>query len=287
MATFVEDLAITKHHDVYPGIALENHPQTGRVVLVTGASKGIGRATALAFARAGCSAVVLLARNEDSLEDAKKEIEGSVDGVQVVTQRTDVTKSDEVKRAVQECVERFGKIDVVVSNAGANHVPTKSADMDPDEWWSVWEANVKSNYVVAHHTIPHLLKTKGYFICVGSLAAQNRWIGRSAYQTSKHALNRFIEFFPLEYGDDVKAIVLHPGAIKTGLAAANPAIQAFLIDTLELAAGTIIRLTSGKHDWLNGRFVNATWDLDELNGMKDEILSMNGLRNRLNLPKEA
>lgn len=99
-----------------------------------------------------------------------------------------------------------------------------------------------------------LAKTKGYFISVSSIGAQIRIPFASSYVLSKHSLNRFTEYIHSEY-PDVKAFSLHPGAIKTAMADNNPSQAAWLIDTVHLPACTMLRLTSGRDDYLSGRYV--------------------------------
>jgi FlaA1/EpsC-like NDP-sugar epimerase len=109
-------------HEPYPGIDISNYygRYKGKVLFITGASKGLGKHTALAFAKTGASLfLVSTNRSKKDLQDLKKEIE-VVYSVKVGTAVADVTKEDDVKNAVQGAVEKFGRIDFVVSNAGIN-----------------------------------------------------------------------------------------------------------------------------------------------------------------------
>jgi len=136
-------------------------------------------------------------------------------------------------------------------------------------------------------SIPHLKATKGYIVAISSLAAQTRWPFTSAYGTSKHALGRFVEFIALE-NPDVKALALHPGAIKTDMAELTGVPQDMLVDSLQLPAATLLRLTSGRMDWLTSRYVSSNWDLDQVEKeWKKKIISENALVSKLAVPTQA
>ncbi|THH10725.1 hypothetical protein EW146_g8284 [Bondarzewia mesenterica] len=284
-----EDLPVSVKHDIYPFIdpqqTYTDQTFKGKVVLVTGASRGIGEEIAVTYARAGAS-VVLLARRPQGLDEVKAAIERRVPGAQVLTVPTDVTRSKEVGEAVKAAVDRFGRIDVCVANAGtASPWDRPFAERDADEWWGVMEVNFRGVYNIAHFATPHLAKTKGYLLAVSSTAAQSRIPYSSAYSVSKHATGRFLEFVQLEY-PDVKVFSVHPGTIKTDMVMDNnPQWQDAAIDTTRLAACTILYLTTGKADWLAGKFVSANWDLQEvIEGYKDKIIESDALVNRFHVP---
>ena len=100
-------------------------------------------------------------------------------------------------------------------------------------------------------------------------------LGASGYQSGKTAINRFTEFVYEEYKDKgIRAFAYHPGGIKTTLATKMPEkYHHFLTDTAELSAGFCLYLASPRADYLNGRYVSANWDVDELEEMKEEILT--------------
>lgn len=102
-------------------------------------------------------------------------------------------------------------------------------------------------------------------------------------QTSKLALLRFTEFINVEYGDKgVLAYYIHPGAISTDMTSTLPdRYKHILVDTVELSAHTMVWLTKERRDWLAGRFISCTWDVDELLGKKDEIVKGDKLKARV------
>ncbi|KAF7330899.1 NAD-P-binding protein [Mycena venus] len=283
-----EDLPVTRMSDIYPGIdpSLHFNGQTykGKVVLVTGASRGIGEEIASFYARAGAS-LSLVGRNSADLLEAKSRILSKKLDAQVEVFIADVVDTQAVKATVEETVSAFGRLDVVVANAGkADPWKKPFTEYDPDNWWKTMEVNIRGVYNIAHFALPELAKTKGYNIIIGSVGAQMRMPFASSYVTSKHALNRLNEYIHAEH-PDVKTFSLNPGAIKTSMAENNPEAAPWLIDTLQLPAATCLRLTSGREDWLSGRYVSANWNLDEVDlDWKAKIIEQEALVNRLHVP---
>ncbi|KZT50614.1 NAD(P)-binding protein [Calocera cornea HHB12733] len=291
MAPPAEDLPVKHHQAIYPGIDPSKFRDSceGKVVLITGASRGIGEATAYAFAECGGS-LFLVSRNQATIDETVKEITKRFPDTKVGTSVADVVQPEQVAEAIRKCIELFGKVDVVISNSGAMEVlGVKMADQDPDVWWNIWEVNVRGSFNVAHYALPYLEKTKGYFIFVGSVGGQLRVSGSSAYQTTKHVINRVAEFAHLEHGTaGVKVFSLHPGGVKTELSkAGGERLLSILNDDVTLGPWTMVRLVSGSEDYLAGRYVSAAWDLDEVaERFKAGILKNDALKNRLALPAD-
>ncbi|KAJ7604590.1 NAD-P-binding protein [Mycena polygramma] len=284
----VEDLPVTRMSDVYPGIDpkpyFDGQSYKGKVVLVTGASRGIGEEIALFYARAGAS-VSLVGRKAADLRKVKTKILALIPEAHVEVFVADVVDTQAVKTAVEGTVRAFGKLDIVIANAGkADPWKKPFTEYDPDNWWKTMEVNIRGVYNIAHFSLPELAKTKGYNVIIGSVGAQMRMPFASSYVTSKHALNRLNEYIHAEH-PNVKTFSLNPGAIKTSMADNNPEAAPWLIDTLQLPAATCLRLTSGKQDWLSGRYVSANWELDEVETIwKEKIIEQDALVNRLHVP---
>ncbi|KAJ6466298.1 NAD-P-binding protein [Mycena sanguinolenta] len=283
-----EDLPVTRMSDIYPGTDpkphFENLTYNGKVVLVTGASHGIGEEIAVFYARAGGS-LSLVGRNSADLLAAKTRILAHKPDARIEIFVADVVDTQAVKAAVESTVKSFGKLDIVIANAGkADPWKKPFTEYDPDNWWKTMEVNIRGVYNVAHFALPELSKNKGYNVIIGSVGAQMRMPFASSYVVSKHALNRLNEYIHAEH-PDVKAFALNPGAIKTSMADNNPEAAPWLIDTLQLPAATCLRLTSGREDWLSGRYVSANWDLDEVeSSWKTKIVDQDALVNRLHVP---
>ena len=287
---------LTAHHAVYaaidPKAALKDSAQD-KVIFIAGASRGIGQATAVAFAQAGAKAIYLTARSKDALEETRALVNQANPQTQCVWSICDVTNAAAVEAAVADCVAKFGGIDVADANAGYLGPWKKIGESDPANWWQNWEVNVRGAYHVMRFTLPHLAesakrraaegKSGGHLILLSSVGAQLLMPGASDYQTSKHAINRLCEFVQVDHGDDgIKCFALHPGGVSTELGLSMPqALHAYLIDEPELAASFAVWLCSGKADWAKGRYLSANWDVDELTALQDSILRDDLLVNRL------
>ena len=284
------------HHSPYeaidPAAALQTSARD-KVIFIAGASRGIGQATAIAFAEAGAKAVYLTARSGDALEETKDLVIRANPDTKCAYSVSDVTRAAEVEAAVADCVAKFGGIDAADANAGYLGPWKKIAESDPENWWWNWEVNVRGVYHVIRYTVPHLAKSAklraaegrsgGHLVLLSSIGAQLLMPGASDYQTSKHAINRLCEFVQVDHGDEgIKCFAIHPGGVSTELGRSMPeAMHAYLVDDPMLAAGFTVWLCSGKADWAKGRYLSATWNVDELTGLKDKILQDDLLVNRL------
>jgi NAD(P)-dependent dehydrogenase (short-subunit alcohol dehydrogenase family) len=289
-------LDLTAHHARYdaidPKAALQGSA-ADKVIFIAGASRGIGQATAVAFAEAGARAVYLTARSEGALRETQDLVKRANPETDCAWSVCDVTSAAQVEAAVADCVARFGGIDAADANAGYLGPWVKIGETDPEGWWWNWEVNVKGSYHVIRFTLPHLIassKTRaaegrsgGHLILLSSIGAQLLMSGASDYQTSKHAINRLCEFVQVDHGDDgIKCFAIHPGGVATELGRNMPqAMHEYLVDSPDLAASFAVWLCSGQADWAKGRYLSATWDVAELAARKDEILRDDLLVNRL------
>jgi NAD(P)-dependent dehydrogenase (short-subunit alcohol dehydrogenase family) len=291
-----QTLDVTARHALYPAIdptGILQGTASGKVAFLSGASQGIGRATAIALAKADAAAVYITAQSVKSLEETRTSILESNRRTKCDYCLCDVRDGQQVKAAIADCVEKFGQIDIADANAGYLGNWTKIAESDPESWWRSWEVNIKGTYHVVRHVIPHLVdsakahsaigRSGGHLILISSVGAQSLTLGASDYQTSKHAINRLCEFVNVDHGEDgVKCFAIHPGGVPTALGRNMPdAMHAYLVDSPDLAAGFIVWLCAGRADWAKGRFLSSNWDVDELSQLKDRILEGDLLVNRL------
>lgn len=182
----------------------------GKVILITGASRGIGRAVAISFARAGASGIVLGARTEDDLQGTEDAILGTLarageDRINeneiskpptptVLKVILDITNENSVSAAVSFVKTIFGRLDVLVNNAGYYPTPTPIASSEPSEWWKTFTTNVFGPYLVTRSCLPLLISSNNgskIVINVASWGAHNVTVGSSAYEVSldKDSLN--------------------------------------------------------------------------------------------------
>ena len=218
----------TSHHDTYPFITSKNSKLKGKHVLITGASKGCGRATALSFARAGASGIAVGARS--SLSALETEIlsiakEMGHPPPTVVVLKMDVEDKANLTSVAREVEEKFnGRLDILINNAGYLGDFTPIVESDPDDWWKTWSVNVNGVYLVTRAFLPLMLKGGDkQIVNLSSVGAHNRTKGASAYQTTKFAIGRFTEFICSDYGEQgVLAYAVHPGGVPTELALRMP-----------------------------------------------------------------
>ncbi len=188
----------------------------GKVALVTGAGSGIGKATAMALARAG-AAVVAMSRTADEVEATASEIEKA--GGTAMAATADITVDAEMKTLVSKAVERFGKLDIVVANAGINGVWAPIERMTPEEWDQTISVNLRGTYLTLHHTIPELEKAGGGAIVVVSSINGTRTFtspGASAYSATKAGQLAMVQQLALELGSrKIRVNAVCPGAIES------------------------------------------------------------------------
>ena len=196
------------------------HCLEGRTALVTGASSGLGRATAIALARAGAD-VALVARGAEELESAGEEV--SKTGRRALALPTDLSKEDETVWAVGQTVETLGRIDVLVNAAGTD-APGTVEELDVEGWDRTLSVNLRAPFLLSRAAFPHMREAGGGTIVnVSSVAGKKGWAGASAYCASKFGLTGLTEALADEgKAHGIRAIVLYPGAMATNWGAFSP-----------------------------------------------------------------
>jgi len=197
----------------------------GRVALVTGGSRGIGRAIARALVAEGAK-VVITGRNETQLSAACRDVEGAGTG-KVESVPADVTRYADMERAVGAAVTRFGGLDILINNAGIG-IFAEVAEMAPQEWSSVIDTNLTGVFNACHAAIPQLRRRgRGFIINISSLAGKNPFAGGAAYCASKAGLNAFSEALMQEVRyDDIRVSYVLPGSVATEFSNRDPAKDA-------------------------------------------------------------
>ena len=202
----------------------------GTVALVTGASSGIGEATAAHLAGEG-AAVALVARRRDRLEALADRITGT--GGQSMTIETDATDQGQIRSAVEQTVAQFGRLDIVVANAGLMLLgPIVGADAE--EWHRMVEINLLGLLYTSHAALPHLLASADReprrvadLVLISSVAGRVARLGNGAYTATKHGVGAFAESLRQEVTErHVRVSLIEPGAVDTELASHNrPEVQ--------------------------------------------------------------
>ncbi len=186
----------------------------GKVAVVTGASKGIGRAIALAMAGEGADLVVS-ARSTDLLEELAREVAFLERSCQVVT--ADMTNEAEVRRIAAQALSAYGRVDVLVNNAAAIYPRTSLVDFDFADWRMVIEVNLISVAALCHAVLPAMIeRSAGKIINISSIGGKHPTGGQTAYKASKAAIINFTACLAAEvkrHGIDVNCI--NPGGVET------------------------------------------------------------------------
>ncbi len=189
----------------------------GKVVLITGASQGLGKALALAYAEEGAK-VVINSRSEDSIKPVVEEAEGK--GTEVLAVAADVSDGEEVRRLVDAAVERFGRIDVLVNNAGVLGPRVAIEEFPEDEWRKVIDANLTGPYLVAKAAIPHMPEGASIINLVSGVSVEGRaeW---GAYSVSKFGIEGLSQILAAELEErGIRSNAVDPGGMRTDMRAA-------------------------------------------------------------------
>jgi NAD(P)-dependent dehydrogenase (short-subunit alcohol dehydrogenase family) len=198
--------------------ALESFRLNGQSALVTGATKGIGRAIARSLAEAGAN-IVVVGRDANDARAVQAELEEL--GVEVLIALTDITQPDEIERMVQASLERFGAIDVLVNNAGTcEHKP--ALEVTYEGWRDVFRVNVDALWLVSQAVGRHMVRReRGSIVNIGSMSGMivNRPQWQPAYNASKAAVHHLTRSLAAEWAPfNVRVNAVAPGYIKTDMA---------------------------------------------------------------------
>lgn len=215
----------------------------GRVALITGAGSGIGKATAEMFSRAGAK-VGLLGHEAESIMETQDDIRG-----ETCVLTADISSPTDIQRAMSQLVEKFGRLDIVVANAGINGVWAPLESLEPDEWNQTIAVNLTGTFLTLKYAVPHLRETKGNVIINASINGTRVFsnCGATAYACSKAAQVALAKMAALElsqYG--IRVNVVCPGSIATPIH--NKTVQRDLESVtapVEYPEGTV-PLTHGK-----------------------------------------
>ncbi|MFF1836542.1 SDR family NAD(P)-dependent oxidoreductase [Streptomyces sp. NPDC058231] len=248
----------TNSWEEYVSNALE-----GKVVLVTGASSGIGRATALALSKAGAR-VAVGARRTDRLKSLIQDASGEMLALEM-----DVTVRRSVNDAVAATVEHFGAFDILVNNAGVMlSAPILGSDIT--EWVRMVETNLLGSMYTVHAALPHLLESKGAVVQISSTSGRTASAASGVYAATKFGITAFSEALRQEVTEQgVRVVVIEPGFVSTELAGhiTDPTIQAAAKSMAEsmrtlqpedIAAAVVYAVTQPAHVAVNEILIRPT-----------------------------
>ncbi len=201
----------------------------GKVAIVTGSTSGMGRATAVLFAREGAK-VVVTGRNEERAKAVVEQIKS--EGNEAMYVIVDTSKVEDAKGLVDKTIEAYGTVDVLFNNAGTLSMSSLQ-NVSLEEWNTVMNVNVTSSLYLAQLVAPIMKeKGKGVIINTSSVAAFGAHHGFAAYVTSKHAMNGLTRSMAWELGPEVRVNAIAPGAIHTAMvdSIGGPAVLQGMID---------------------------------------------------------
>lgn len=240
--------------------------------LVTGGGRGIGADVARALAGDGWE-VVVCARSGGQVEAVAAEIGGEWMQVDV---------SD--RSSVERMVAKAGEVDLLVANAGVGegHAQRPSWEIEPDEWWQVYEVNVLGVHLCCRAVIPGMLdRGRGRIVITGSGAAYLPAVKSTAYAPSKAATCRYGEMLANELAGRIPVFFFSPGLVRTEMTGGLPDDAPWTPP--ELAPELVRKLSTGGYDALAGRYLHAEHDdVDDMEGRADQIVAddLNAIRLR-------
>ncbi len=223
-------------------------------MLVTGGSSGLGRAIADGFAAAGAK-IVIAARGADAVQKAAAEMKAA--GREVLGIQADITQQADVNRLFAEAIARFGKLNVLVNNAGRS-TRGKVLDTTPEQFRELMELNFIGMVRCTRAAAPHLLASRGHIVNIGSLAAKSasRWVG--AYPATKHAVAAYSQQLRLELAPQgLHVLLVCPGPIERKDARPNPLEGMEDVPERARQPGAGVRTKAIPPQWLAAQILRA------------------------------
>ncbi|KAI4099193.1 MAG: hypothetical protein LQ339_006134 [Xanthoria mediterranea] len=246
----------------------------GKVVLITGASGGIGRATALSFAASGPKTLVLLGRRADALAETASSVKTSHAGLPIQTYEAELCDASSVRNAMNKVAAEYGGIDIVVHAAGVLAPVLPLVEADPTTFLDGYKTTVVGTLVTAQSVV---LANKDRPVTFINLTTAGilfpPFPGMGAYASSKMAALKLLEAFAAE-NQQVRLHNVHPGLLKTAMSAKleEKVKLPYAYDEISLPADFLVWIASPEAEFLKNKIVFSSWDVEELKGRKKEIL---------------
>ena len=263
------------------------------VVCITGASRGIGAATAKAFAEAGATGLILTARTEAALQRTR---DGCYDAAKspdfkISTVAANAGSAEAAQRIAQVTREEHGRLDVLINNAGILATDAsafgKIDEMGDDQFEDVMQINYIGRFRLIKHLIPIMVQSPNSaktVFNIGSISSHFAMGGTPVgFNISELATSRLTEAVAEMYlADGVVAHTVHPGMVLTSFPPGFPdEFRKFAIDDAGLCGAFLVWLVKEKREWLSGRYLSANWDVAALENMKNDILHGDKLKMRM------
>jgi 3-oxoacyl-[acyl-carrier protein] reductase/pteridine reductase len=185
----------------------------GKTALVTGAARRIGRALALTLARAGADVTITYRGSEKEAQQTVDDLQAA--GVRAQAVRCDVRNAVDVEAAVAAVVKEFGRLDLLVNNAGLFET-AKLEEISLEQWDAMFETNTRGPFLMAKAAYPHLKAARGRIINIGSLGGLHPWPTHGHYCTSKAALHMLTQTMSKAFAPEISVNCVAPGMIVNG-----------------------------------------------------------------------
>ena len=287
------DFTKITHHK--PSVALDPTRQSLQapfVVCVTGASRGIGAATAKAFAQAGATGLILTARTADALERTQQDCKtaASRSDIKISIIAIDIGNEESARRLAEVTFTEHRRLDVLINNAGAVSTDASAFNnldsIGVEQIQDISQVNYVGKFLTVKHLMPILLgSTDGAkaIVNISSFSMHFAAEGAVGFSISALAATRLTENIAEKYTKaGVVAFAVHPGMVLTNPPPGMPEMWLQgMNDDVGLCGAFLVWLTKEKREWLSGRYMSANWDVENLEGMKEEIVKGDKLKMRM------
>ena len=241
---------------------------SGKVALVTGGSRGLGKAIALAMAKKGAN-VAICGRKQENLDQATKEFGGI--GLEVMARVANVGKSDQVGALFQAVEDRFGRLNILVNNVGTNILTPSVAEADEALWDKIIETNLKGIYLVSSRAVRLMRKTGGggKIINISSIAARKAAMGMGIYCVAKAGVEMLTKVLAVELAQDrINVNAVAPSVVRTQFSQpfwSNESLLKEITKTIPMGriaetddvVGTVLFLASNLSDFITGEVITV------------------------------
>ncbi|KAF6836535.1 short chain dehydrogenase reductase [Colletotrichum plurivorum] len=266
----------TYHQNTYEAIS-PSRPELstkGKNAFISGGGTGIGASIAQSLAKSGVTNLAIMGRRTAPLEATKTDIEAANPGTKVHLYAGDITDAEATKNTLAAFAEAVGgKINILIANAGYLSDLASITETDADEWWQGFEVSVRGNFNLLRAFQPLAAKDASV-IHVSTAAIHLPYMpGFSSYRASKIAATKMFEYFRSE-NPGMFVLQVHPGLIRTPMAdkfAPAADEMGLVFDDVALPGDFVVWALSGEAKFLDGRFVHANWDVEEVEAMKGEL----------------
>ncbi|KAF2145313.1 uncharacterized protein K452DRAFT_294972 [Aplosporella prunicola CBS 121167] len=259
------------HRDVYPATdpSSPSINTSGKIVIVTDASGGIGSNVGKAWSTAGAKAIILVGRDVAKIETMVKELKLE----NAVVYPCNMTVAEDVDSLFKSVQQKYGRLDAIVNAAGTMGDAKPIGEANIAAWWQDYEINVKTTFLTAHYYVKYF-EGKGTIVSVVSLAAFLSNPNSSSYSPAKLAQIKISELIGLEY-PELRVFSVHLGIVEAENSRGTviDMFTPFAKDKALATGGISLFLSTPKADHLTGLFLSVNWDIEEVIKHQEEILA--------------